>query len=134
MEIIIKSGKKIPPLKSRPEYEALFIGVSHGARELKELIKARLLKRLKIGMVKEIINLKKSGLSWKRLEDFGLEYRYVAYYLQNKLSYNEMIVKLQKEIEHYAKRQMTWFRRNKKIRWVTDSKQAGKLVKEFLNK
>lgn len=133
LEIIIKSGKKIPELKSAPKYEVLFIGVKCDARKLKELIRTRLLKRLKMGMVKEVINLKKSGLSWKRLEDFGLEYRYVAYYLQNKLSYDEMVKKLQKEIEHYAKRQMTWFNRNKKIRWVETPQRAKKLVKDFLS-
>lgn len=144
LEIIIKSGKKIPILKSEPKYEALIIGVKRNAKELKELIKTRLLKRLKQGMIKEVINLKKFGLSWKRLEDFGLEYRYVAYYLQNKLSYNEMIEKLQKEIEHYAKRQMTWFsahggsasggKKDKKIHWIKNQKEAGKLVKDFLEK
>ena len=132
LEIIIKSGKKVPELKSAPKYETLFIGVKRGMRELKELIKSRLLKRLKMGMVKEVINLKKSGVSWKRLEDFGLEYRYIAFYLQNKLSYDEMVSKLQKEIEHYAKRQMTWFSRNKKIHWVADSKQASKIIKKYL--
>ncbi|MEK7178228.1 MAG: tRNA (adenosine(37)-N6)-dimethylallyltransferase MiaA, partial [Patescibacteria group bacterium] len=82
LEIIIKSGEKVPILKSEPKYKALIIGIKRNAKELKKLIKTRLLKRLKRGMIKEIINLKKSGLSWKRLEDFGLEYRYVAYYLQ----------------------------------------------------
>ncbi len=142
LEIIIKSGKKVPLLKSEPKYEALIIGIKRNSKELKELIKTRLFKRLKQGMVKEIINLKKSGLSWKRLEDFGLEYRYVAYYLQNKLSYNEMVEKLQKEIEHYAKRQMVWFsahggsasggKKDQRIRWIKNQKQAEKLVKEFL--
>jgi len=133
LEIIIKSGKKVPLLKSEPKYETLFIGVKRGMKELKELIQSRLLKRLKIGMVKEVINLKKSGLSWKRLEDFGLEYRYVAYYLQNKLSYDEMIKKLQKEIEHYAKRQMTWFSRNKKINWIKNQSEVQKKIRAFLS-
>ena len=132
LEIVIKSGKKIPILKSEPKYEALIIGIKRNAKGLKELIKTRLFKRLKQGMVKEIINLKKSGLSWKRLEDFGLEYRYVAYYLQNKLSYNEMVEKLQKETEHYAKRQMTWFARDKRIHWTKKYKEAEKLVKKFI--
>jgi len=132
LEIIIKSGKIVPPLKSEKKYEVLIIGVKRNVKELKELIKTRLLKRLKQGMIKEVINLKKSGLSWKRLEDFGLEYRYAAYYLQNKLSYNEMVGKLQKEIEHYAKRQMTWFRKDKKIHWIKNQKQVEKLVKDFL--
>ncbi len=131
LEIVIKSEKKVPILKSKPKYEALIIGIKRNSKELKELIKTRLFKRLKQAMVKEIINLKKSGLSWKRLEDFGLEYRYVAYYLQNKLSYNEMVAKLQKETEHYAKRQMTWFKKDKKIHWIKNQKQAKKLVKEF---
>ena len=133
LEIIIKSGKKIPKLKSKPKYETLIIGIKRNTKELKELIKARLLKRLKQGMVKEIINLKKSGLSWKRLEDFGLEYRYVAYYLQNKLSCHEMVEKLQKEIEHYAKRQMTWFSKDKRIYWIKNQKQAEKLITKFLS-
>ena len=134
LEIIIKSGKKVPELKSAPKYEALIIGVKRGARELKDSIKTRFLKRLKQGMVKEVIKLKKSGLSWKKLEDFGLEYRYIAYYLQNKLSYDEMVSKLQKEIEHYAKRQITWFNRDKKICWVENPREAEKLVKNFLQK
>ncbi len=132
LEIVIKSEKKVPILKSELKYEALIIGIKRNVKELKELIKTRLFKRLKQGLVKEIINLKKSGLSWKRLEDFGLEYRYVTYYLQNKLSYNEMIEKLQKEIEHYAKRQMTWFRKNKNIKWIDNYNEAKKLVKNFL--
>lgn len=133
LEIIIKSGKKVPKLKSKPKYETLIIGIKRNAKELKELIKARLLKRLKQGMVKEIINLKKSGLSWKRLEDFGLEYRYVAYYLQNRLSYNEMVKKLQKEEERYAKRQMSWFSKDKRIYWIKNKKQAEKLITKFLS-
>lgn len=132
LEIVIKSGEKVPELKSNPKYESLIIGIKRPAKELKESIKTRLLKRLKQGMVKEIIHLKKSGLSWKRLEDFGLEYRYVAFYLQNKLSYNEMVEKLQKEIEHYAKRQMTWFKKTGKIHWVGNQKQSETLIKDFL--
>jgi len=141
LEIIIKSGKKIPTLKSEPKYEALIIGLKRNAKELKELIKARLLKRLKQGLVKEVINLKKSGVNWKRLEDFGLEYRFIAYYLQNKLSYGEMVKKLQKEIEHFAKRQMTWFRKHpstalradkSEIHWIKNQKQAEKLVRNFI--
>ena len=112
----------------------LIIGIKRNAKELKKLIKTRLLKRLKQGMIKEIINLKKSGLSWKRLEDFGLEYRYIAYYLQNKQSYNKMVETLQKEIEHYAKRQMTWFKKDKRIHWIKNQKETEKLVKEFLVK
>jgi len=44
-----------------------------------------------------------------------------------------MVSLLQKDIEHYAKRQMTWFRKNKDINWVENYKQAKKLIDEFIN-
>ena len=93
-------------------------------------------------MINEVKKLHKS-LSWKRLEEFGLEYRFVAQYLQNKMTYQEMIEKIQIESEHYAKRQMTWFKRepptpigfgepSKKIHWIKNRTEAGKLVKKFI--
>ena len=94
--------------------------------ELKKLIKKRLLKRLKEGMVEEIKKLQKSGVNWKRLEEFGLEYRYIAQYLQKKIDYQEMIERIQKESEYFAKRQMTWFKRDKRIRWIKNYKEAKK--------
>ncbi len=133
LEIIIKSGKRVPPIISKPTYEPLFIGIKRNKKELKKLIKERLLKRLKEGMVKEVIGLKKAGVRYERLEDFGLEYRYIAYYLQNKLNYDDMVKKLQMEIEHYAKRQLTWFKKNKRIKWITNEKEAGKLIRGFLS-
>jgi tRNA dimethylallyltransferase len=133
LEIVMKTKKPIPKLKKKPlPYPVLILGIKKEKEELKKLIKKRLLKRLKKGMVAEIKRLKKSGVSWKKLEDFGLEYRYVALYLQGKLKYGEMIEKLQKEIEQYAKRQMTWFRKDKRIHWIKNYKEAEKLVKSFL--
>ena len=83
-------------------------------------------------MIAEIKKLKKSGLSWKRLEEFGLEYKYIAQYLQKKITYDEMVEKIQKESEHYAKRQMTWFKRDKRIKWIKTFPEAKKLSKKFL--
>ena len=88
-------------------------------------------------MVKEVENLhEKRGVSWKRLENFGLEYKFVSKYLQGKLEYDEMVEKLNIAIRQFAKRQMSWFRRwekqGRKIYWVKDKKQANNLVKKFL--
>jgi tRNA dimethylallyltransferase len=83
-------------------------------------------------MIKEVKKLHKSGVSYKRLEEFGLEYRYIAYYLQNKVDEQEMLEKLQKEIEHYAKRQMTWFKKDKRIVWIKNKKTAFELIRKFL--
>lgn len=133
LEIVLKTGKPVPGLESRSKFNVLFIGIKKSPEELRELIKKRLFKRLKQGMVAEVKKLRKSGLSWKRLDDFGLEYRYLAKYLQGKLSREEMVEKLQKKIEHYAKRQMTWFKRNKKIHWIKNYKEAEKLIRLFLS-
>ena len=85
-------------------------------------------------MIAEVKKLKKSGLSWKRLEEFGLEYRLVARFLQKKLNYQEMLKKLQKDIEHFAKRQMTWFKKEKRIQWIKNQKETEKLIEKFLKK
>jgi tRNA dimethylallyltransferase len=133
LEIVLKSKRPIPPLTAQNSpYDALFIGIKKDKTVLKKLIKTRLIKRLNQGMVNEVKRLHKSGVSFRRLEEFGLEYRYLALYLQGKLSYEDMFERLNKEIEHYAKRQMTWFKRNKKIHWIADYKQAEKLVKKFM--
>jgi tRNA dimethylallyltransferase len=54
--------------------------------ELKKRIHTRLLKRIKIGMIKEAGNLHKKGLSFKRMEELGLEYKYLSYLIQDKIS------------------------------------------------
>jgi len=133
LEIVIKTKKPVPSLQKKPfQFEVLKIGIKKSKQELSKLIRKRLFKRLRKGMIAEVKGLRKSGLSWKRLEDFGLEYRYVARYLQGKISKEEMIEKIQKESEQYTKRQMTWFKRDKKILWIKTPKEAEKLVKEFL--
>jgi len=83
-------------------------------------------------MIEEVKKLKEQGVSSKRLEDFGLEYRYVNRYLENKINFKEMKEMLEKEIIKYAKRQMTWFTRQiKNVRWITETNQAIDLVRDW---
>ena len=82
-------------------------------------------------MIREVKNLKKQ-LSWRRLDDLGLEYRYVAKYLKGELNRTEMEEMLKKEIYRFAKRQLTWFRKDKGINWVSTATQAERLVQQFL--
>jgi len=131
---IAKALGKVPQSKPSPNYSPLFIGIEWKREELNKRIQIRLLKRMKQGMLKEVENLHKDGLSWKRMFDLGLEYRYLSEYLQNKISKAEMLEKLEKEIEHYAKRQMTWFKRNKNIKWLNSKnlKTSQKIIRSFL--
>ncbi|TSC52264.1 MAG: tRNA delta(2)-isopentenylpyrophosphate transferase [Parcubacteria group bacterium LiPW_41] len=114
-------------------YKTLWIGVSKDADELKNRIHIRLLSRIKKGMIKEIENLHNGKLgkpvSWKKLDDFGLEYRYVSRYLRGLLTKEEMIIQLEKEIINFSKRQNTWFKRNKSIQWINNKNG----IEEILN-
>lgn len=133
IEIVLKTKKPVPEIKSQsPVFDVLYIGVKRNKKELEKLIEKRLIKRLESGMLNEAKRLRKTGVSFKRMEEFGLEYRYMAYYLQKKISYDEFITRLNKEIEHYAKRQMTWFKKNKQIKWVKNYKEALYLLTRFL--
>jgi tRNA dimethylallyltransferase len=132
LEIIKKTGKTVPKIEKNPlPLNVVQIGIKKSQEEIKGLIRKRLLKRLDSGMEKEVKNLHKEGVSWKRLEELGLEYRYVAMYLQGKIRFGDMVEKLQKEIEHFAKRQMTWFKRDQRIHWVKNYKEAYQLVKKL---
>jgi tRNA dimethylallyltransferase len=121
---IAKELGKVPKLKkTQKEYETIKIGLTFPDKELKGRIYERLIKRIKKGMIKEVEKLHESGVSWKKLESFGLEYRYVSFYLQKKMTKEEMIEKLFSAIWHFAKRQKTWFKRDKEIIWINPSKK-----------
>ena len=125
----------IPYLEVQPpSWDALKIGIDLPDEVLKKKVHARLLVRIKKGMVAEVKNLHKNGLSWKRLESLGLEYKYLALYLQNKITKNEMLLGIEKNTWQYAKRQATWFKRDREIKWfrpsekVKISKEAGEFL------
>lgn len=126
IEIIKETGKKVPIIEEKPIFNSITFGVKREKEELKKLIKKRLNIRFKQGMIKEVENLHKKGVSYKRFEELGLEYRYIALYLQNKLSLEEMKEKLEIEINKYAKRQMTWFKRDKNIIWIKNFQEIKK--------
>jgi len=117
---IAKALGKVPKLKSPKNlnYDFELIGIKIDQEKLNEKIYKRLIERLKHGMVAEVKRLHAQGVSWKRLEELGLEYRYLAYFLQGKLGKKEMIEQLYNEIKKYSKRQMTWFKRDKRIKWI----------------
>ncbi len=124
IEIARKLGK-VPELQHGSghslarDYDVIFIGLKLEKEKLRQNIKTRLQKRLKSGLIAEVKNLhERDKLSWKRLENFGLEYRFVALYLQNKMTKPEMTEKLENAIWHYAKRQMTWWKRDERINWL----------------
>ncbi|MCK4539596.1 tRNA dimethylallyltransferase [Candidatus Parcubacteria bacterium] len=137
---ICRQGEKIKNknLNKNNEYEFLLIGITWPREILRKKIYKRLIERLeKEDMIGEVIRLHKDKkVSWKRLESFGLEYRFISQYLRKKLSYDEMVEKLNIAIGQFAKKQITWLRRwekqGAKIYWVKKRQEAEKLCKNFL--
>ncbi len=115
---IAKHIGKVPEIKiGTPSYNVLQIGLHLDTETLRKKINKRVVSRLKQGMIEEAVELNKKGLGFERMRELGLEYRYLADYLENKIDKKKLALKLQNEIWHYAKRQMTWFKRDKSIKW-----------------
>ena len=137
---IIKKIEKVPDLVvGQPSEEFLEIGLKIDDVELRERINKRLLARIKSGMIAEAKKLHENGLSWKRMEELGLEYKYLSKYLKNEINKTKMIEELGNNIWHYAKRQKTWFKRNKNIKWFDlakkrEEEEIYRLVNDFLLK
>jgi tRNA dimethylallyltransferase len=116
-------------------YSVLWIGIKPDIQELKKQIRKRLITRLQKGMIAEARRLHAGGLSYKRMDELGLEYRYLALYLQKKISKEELVKQLSTKIWQYARRQMTYWRRNKNIKWFLPKelkKKAAAIVCDFL--
>jgi tRNA dimethylallyltransferase len=126
---------KVPTLKTESIYDVLWIGLDLPDEILKEKIRMRLFVRMgKYKMLSEARELHKQGLSWKRMQELGLEYRYMALHLTGKISKEEMLSQLETAIWHYAKRQKTWFKRNKEINWIDPRKKSQKIKIEKITK
>jgi tRNA dimethylallyltransferase len=132
LEIVLKTKKPVPVAEKQDKYNALYIGIEVDQKELEERIEKRLDNRIEQGMIQEVEKLKKDGVSWERLEEFGLEYRWVARYLQGKINKEEMRELLLTDIKKFSKRQRTSWRKDEKIHWIKTYKQAEKLTKNFL--
>jgi len=109
---------KVPKQKDKPQYNTLKIGLTIHDEVLRQRIKTRLEKRVKQGMLREARKLHENGLSYERMETLGLECKYAALYLQKKITKQELLEQLETAIWQYARRQKTWFKRDKSIEWV----------------
>lgn len=109
-------------LPELPALSPFVIGIHPPRDALRRRITARLNERFDAGMVEEVRRLHADGVSWERLDSFGLEYRYISLYLQEKMEFSAMKMLLNTKIHQFAKRQETWFRKMEKngvrIHWL----------------
>jgi len=120
--IIIAETKNDELCQTKTEINSLVIGVKFEREEIKKRITDRLTIRLQNGMIEEVKQLLNDGISYERLNLFGLEYKYVGKYLSGDLSYDNMFQMLNSSIHKFAKRQMTWLRKMNRegidINWI----------------
>ncbi len=126
------------PKATRKVENYVFIGLVDEIENRRQKIKDRLLLRIQEGLIKEVKNLLKKGLSYEMLDYYGLEYRFVAKYLQVELSDDELFENLYTAIVQYAKRQTTFFRKldreGANIYWIDASLTIDDQIKLALQK
>ena len=125
--------------KKHPRYETLRLGVTWDRETLKRRIDERMEMRLAQGMIEEVQGLLDAGVSKAFLVRLGLEYRYITQYLTGEIATKEeMVDELLKAIKRFAKRQMTWFRRDQAMQWLDMAAdpmaQACEKIDAFLQK
>lgn len=117
---IAKTYPQGPSLEENLQGRSLvWLGIKINPQKLRKQINQRLKKRFEKGMISEIEKLHEHGISWKRLDELGLESKWVSRYLRGFITKEEMTRRLENAIWRYGRRQMTWFKRNKNIRWIT---------------
>lgn len=105
---IAKSRGKVKTKPPKLLYDALVICFIRNRSSLYERINIRCEEMLEKGWIDECRHLRKLGVDLHSLKDIG--YRYIGDYLDQKITYQEMVETIKKEQRNYAKRQLTWFR------------------------
>jgi tRNA dimethylallyltransferase len=126
---IVRALGSVPPVPDVPKkYNALKIAIATDKETLRARIRERVEKRLNQGMVEEARKLSADGLSFERMKELGLEYRFLAEFLTGKISEKKMKEEIFFKDWQYAKRQMTWLSRDADIQWFTFS-DMEKIIK-----
>jgi tRNA dimethylallyltransferase len=118
------------------KYQTLLIGLTLPKEVLHTRIQTRIASRMAKGMLSEIVALRATGASYDYLRTFGLEFSALSDLVEHPEQEAEILEKLYFDIIHYAKRQMTWWRKNQDIVWLAPSEldTAHNLVTDFLQK
>jgi tRNA dimethylallyltransferase len=140
-KIFIKQNnqKELSNKEKKQNYNWLILGTYFPRKKVHKNIKNRMFARIEAGMIEEVEKLHNDGVTWERLDSYGLEYRYISQYLKKEISYNEMCEKLLAKIRRLARSQDIWFRKlennGHNIYWLEEQnlKQSETLIENFLN-
>jgi tRNA dimethylallyltransferase len=137
LEVCLISGRPFSEQRkvAAPLYTSMLLGIHWPREVLYRRIDLRVDERIRQGMVEEVRDLLAGGVSHERLEALGLEYRFISRWLRGDfVSEAEMVERLKYAIHDFTRRQLTWFRRDKRIVWVEGDEmgRVEEMVREFL--
>lgn len=137
LEVCLSSGGSFfeQRKKSKPLYNCLQIGLLWPREELNKRIGLRVDLMMKDGLLEEVKKLAALGYNWKLPSTSGIGNKQMGYYLRGEKTLAEAVDLLKKDTRNYAKRQMTWFKRDKKIRWIEKNNpaEAFQIVRDFIS-
>ena len=135
LEVCILSGALFSDqqIKGDSIFDVLQIGIEVPREILYNRINQRVDEMMKLGLLKEVESLAKQKYGWNLPSMSGIGYRQFKEYFADKCGLDEAIEILKRDTRHYAKRQFTWFNRDKRIKWCKEYSEAEKLVSDFLN-
>lgn len=134
LEVCLITGKKFSELQqqAKPDFDILKIGIKIPRQKLYQKINKRTDQMIKAGLVDEVKKLYKMGYDFNLPALSGLVYKEIGEYVRGKITLVQAIEKAKQKTRNFAKRQQTWFRRDKNIKWITNEKQAENLIFKFL--
>ncbi|HRY36600.1 MAG TPA: tRNA (adenosine(37)-N6)-dimethylallyltransferase MiaA [Candidatus Magasanikbacteria bacterium] len=133
LEVVLSTGESFlsQQKKGKSLFNALQLGIKIDRESLYDRINSRCERMIETGLVQEAKKLAQK-YSWDLPSMSGIGYRQMRDYIEGKMSLDEALDWLKQDTRHYAKRQMTWFKKDENIHWVENEKQAEKILTEFL--
>ena len=134
LEVYRETGKPLSSFfinrKGNESSETIFIGIRVDREDLKERINCRIDGMMRDGFIEEVEGLRKRGYGPELNSMKSIGYGELNDYLDHKTTLEDAVQKIKTETRRYAKRQMTWYKRNRRINWF-GADETGK-IKELL--
>lgn len=132
LEVILSGAGAIAKEKKlSARYQTLQLGLDLPREELYGRINERVDEQIKSGLLVEVKKFSKK-YSWTLPAMSGIGYKQLGYFLRNELTLSEAIEMIKRDTRRYAKRQMTWFKKEKNIKWIKNEPEAENLIKRFV--
>ncbi len=131
MEVVLQTGRSIQEFQNRhrfqsKRYDAYFLGVRWPREILYERINRRIVMMIDEGLIEEVESLLQRGYDESLPSMKSIGYKQACQYLKGEFSKEEMIADIQQKTRHYAKKQMTWYRKDESVVWL----DQGNLTEE----